>query len=260
MGAKYDVQKLKDGNFINKLNKHFPTIEKSLFSALEFLKNNARILSKRFLRSDLAVIPIVDYIFRQPHQQIPESVVHHLRQYLYMSFLLSFYSYGADGKIDVIHKKLSEADGTFPIQSIGDFISERTKAPFVFSEGLLKDTAVVLNIIHGGVYEIPKKRGWSLEQDHIFPDSVLSGLGVPENLKDGIGNLRYLAKVRNILKSNHLPDKNLDFYGSDVALIKDTYLKAIKGLSEETFALFAIARRDYISDKVRSFLGFSGDQ
>jgi hypothetical protein len=101
-----------------------------------------------------------------------------------------------------------------------------------------------------------RNAAWSLEQDHIFPDSTLTGLGVSSELKDGVGNLRYLPKVRNIIKSNHLPDKELDFYGSDVPDIKSLYLKALSGLSKESFAEFANARRNRILEKVRSFLGF----
>jgi hypothetical protein len=158
-GAKYDVSKLKSGDFVSGLDGHFAVIEKALLSTLHFLKNDCKIHSKRFLRSDLALIPIVDFIFRQPHQQIPDSEISKLRQYLYMSFFLSFYSYGADGKIDVIHKMIDGSGNKFLISSIGEFISERTKTPFAFSERLLSDTVLVLNIIQDGVSEIPKKRG-----------------------------------------------------------------------------------------------------
>jgi len=173
IGAKYDVAKLKNGDFIKKLDDNVAGFEKALFSTVEFLKNDARILSKRFLRSDLALTPVVDYIFHQPHQQIPESESGKLRQYLYMPFFLSFYSYGADAKLDVIHKKIVSSGSSFPAEEIGLFMSERTKAHYDFTVDLLNDAALILNVIHGGVYEIPKKRGWSLEQDHIFPNSIL---------------------------------------------------------------------------------------
>ncbi len=257
IGAKYDVAKLKSGDFIKKLDQNIDAFKRALFSTVEFLKNDARILSKRFLRSDLALTPIVDYIFRQPHQQIPEGEAGKLRQYLYMSFFLSFYSYGADTKLDVIHKKIVSAGGSFPAQDIGQFVSERTKARYEFTEDLLKDTALVLNVIQGGVYEIPKKRGWSLEQDHIFPNSVLTKLGVPNEIRDDIGNLRYLAKTRNILKSATLPDTSLEFYGSHNDELNALFSSAVNSLTPASFTAFCTFRRTFIFQKVRTFLGFT---
>ena len=224
------------------------------------MKNDARILSKRFLRSDLALTPIVDYIFRQPHQQIPEGEAGKLRQYLYMSFFLSFYSYGADAKLDVIHKKIVSAGASFPVDDIGQFMSERTKARYDFTDDLLKEAALILNVVQGGVYEIPKKRGWSLEQDHIFPNSVLTKLGVPDEIKDDVGNLRYLAKTRNILKSATMPDASLEFYGSDETELGALFTAAVQSLTPETFAAFCAARRQFIFQRVRTFLGFAEQQ
>lgn len=254
IGAKYDVSKLKSGDFIKKLDRNIDAFKRALISTVEFLKNDARILTKRFLRSDLALTPIVDYIFRQPYQQIAEGEAGKLRQYLYMSFFLSFYSYGADTKLDVIHKKLGGPN--FPADEIGQFMSERTKARYDFTEDLLKDAAMVLNIVHGGVYEIPKKRGWSLEQDHIFANSMLTSLGVPDDLKDDVGNLRYLAKTRNILKSDSLPDANLDFFGSDDQHLSALFRAARQNLTRESFTAFCTARRKFIYNRVRTFLNF----
>ena len=260
IGAKYDVAKLKSGDFIKKLDANVEEFKKALFSTVEFLKNDARILSKRFLRSDLALTPIVDYIFRQPHQQIPEGEAGKLRQYLYMSFFLSFYSYGADAKLDVIDKKIVAAGASFPVDDIGQFMSERTKARYDFTDDLLKEAALILNVVQGGVYEIPKKRGWSLEQDHIFPNSVLTQLGVPDQIKDDVGNLRYLAKTRNILKSATLPDASLEFYGSDEPELGVLFTAAVQSLTPESFAAFCAARRRFIFQRVRTFLGFAEQQ
>ena len=255
-GAKYDVNKLKNSTFVRDLDQRFHSLERTLLSTLEFLKNDARILSKRFLRSDLALIPIIDYIFGQPCQQIPDSEVPSLRQYLYMSFFLNFYSYGADSKLDVIHRMIKEPTGVFPLEKVGQFMSERTNTLYGFSGDLLNDSTLVLNIVQGGVSEIQKKRGWSLEQDHIFPKSTLTKLGVPERLRDDVGNLRYLAKTRNILKSDVLPEENLDFYGHEDPDLHELFFRALRNLSTESYSRFCSARRERIHDKVRTFLGF----
>ncbi|NQE44879.1 hypothetical protein C5S31_02490 [ANME-1 cluster archaeon GoMg2] len=258
-GAKYDIKKLKDGEYIKKLEDNFEKIRKALLSTVEFLKTDAKILSKRFLKSDLALIPIVDFIYQQPHQQLSEGQAIKLRQYLYMSFFMRFYSYGPDGKLDVIHKKIKEANPivNFPIDEISKYMEERTGMTYVFSENRRYDLDLILNIIQGGVFEIPKKRGWSLERDHIFPMSILEAKGFPEELINSVGNFRYINKTRNILKSNDLPEESTDFYGSDDPTLNDLFMNARDNLTEETFRNFVQKRKELITNKVNEFLGFS---
>ncbi len=256
-GAKYDIKKLRDGKFIRKLEDNFEKIRKALLSTVVFLKTDAKILSKRFLKSDLALIPIVDFIYQQPHQQLSEGQATRLRQYLYMSFFMRFYSYGPDGKLDIIHKRIKGANPNvnFPIGEISKYMEERTGMTYVFSENMLYDLDLILNIIQGGVSEIPKKRGWSLERDHIFPRSILEDKGFSEDLINSVGNFRYINKTRNILKSNDLPEENTDFYGSDNPTLKDLFMKARDNLTEETFGNFVQKRKELIMSKVNEFLG-----
>jgi len=258
-GAKYDIRKLRDGKFIRKLEDNFEKIRKALLSTVEFLKTDAKILSKRFLKSDLALIPIVDFIYQQPHQQLPEGQAVRLRQYLYMSFFMRFYSYGPDGKLDVIHKKIKEADSiiNFSLDEISKYMEERTGMTYVFSESMLYDLDLTLNIIQGGVFEIPKKRGWSLERDHIFPRSILEAKVFPEELINNPGNFRYINKTRNILKSNNLPEENTNFYGLDNPTLKDFFMKARDNLTKGTFRNFVQKRKELILSRVNEFLGFS---
>lgn len=258
-GAKYDIKKLRDGKFIRKLKDNFEKIRKALLSTVEFLKTDAKILSKRFLKSELALIPIIDFIYRQPHQQIPEGQTWKLRQYLYMSFLMRFYSYGPDGKLDVIHKKITEYEKPhiFPIKRIRKYMEERTGMNYDLSESMLYDLDLILNIIQGGVFEIPKKRGWSLERDHIFPRSILEEKEFPEELINSVGNFRYVNKTRNILKSNDLPEESTDFYGSDDPTLKHLFMKARDNLTEETFRTFIHKRKELIESRVNEFLRFS---
>ncbi|MCK5722539.1 MAG: DUF262 domain-containing protein [Gammaproteobacteria bacterium] len=258
-GAKYDVKKLRDGKFIENLEDDFEKIRRTLLSTIEFLKTDAKILTKRFLKSDLALIPIIDFIYRQPHQQIPEGQTWKLRQYLYMSFLMRFYSYGPDGKLNVIHKKITEYKNPriFPLKRISKYMKERTGMDYDISKSMLYDLDLILNIIQGGVSEIPKKRGWSLERDHIFPRSILDDKRFPEELIDSVGNFRYINKTRNILKSNDMPDESTDFYGSDDPTLKDHFREARVNLTEETFRNFVEKRKKLITDRVNEFLEFN---
>ncbi len=126
---------------------------------------------------------------------------------------------------------------------------------YEFSNTMLNDLDLVLNITQGGVAEIPNKRGWSLERDHIFPQSVLEKKGISDELINNVGNLRLINKNRNILKSDSLPEKDIEFFGSSDLELKKLFLKAIEDLTKENFESFVRKREDMIFNKVNKFLG-----
>jgi len=254
-GARYDVDKLKDKEYVEKLKNEFNSFRNSTLSTIEFLKTDAKILSKRFLKSDLALIPIIDFIIHQPHQQLREGQSAQLRQYLYMSFFMRFYSYGPDGKLDVIHKKIS--GDSFPLFEISKYMADRPGVNYEFSKTMLNDLDLILNITQGGVFEIPQKRGWSLERDHIFPRSFLEQKRFSNELINNVGNLRLINKTRNILKSDKLPDNDTEFFGSNDVELKRLYLEARKDLTENNFRNFVQKREELIFNRVKKFLGFN---
>jgi hypothetical protein len=257
-GAKYDVGKLEDNEYLTSLGKGFENLRDSLLSTVEFLKTDAKILAKRFLKSDLALIPIVDFTYRQPHQQIPDGQTRKLRQYLYMSFLMRFYSYGADGKLDVIHKQITEYEKpqVFPLKRISKYMSDRTGTKYSLSNGMLKDLDLILNIVQGGVAEIPQKRGWSLERDHIFPASLLQDKGISDETANSIGNLRLINKTRNIMKSDKLPAEDIEFFGSTDSTIRKLFSDVRKDLTSKRFEDFVRAREGIVVDRANEFLQF----
>ena len=255
-GAKFDANKLKDKEYVVRIDKGFENFSRALISTKEFLKTDAKILSKRFLKSDLALIPIVDFILKQPRQQLPEGQATKMRQYLYMSFFTRFYSYGADGKLDVIHKTIKESSSTsfFPINDISKYMSERTGIEYKLTEPMLfANLDLILNIIQDGVSEIPTQRGWSLERDHIFPVGLLKD--APEELVWNVGNFRLINETRNILKSDKLPSPEIEFFGSNDPEVQELFLKAHENLTEENFRKFVQKRSELIFNRVKAFLG-----
>jgi uncharacterized protein with ParB-like and HNH nuclease domain len=254
--AQYDVKKLSDGTFIHILGKEFNNIKRALISTIEFIRTDAKILSNRFLKSYLALIPIIDYIYNQPHQQLPEGQGKLMSQYLYMSFFMRFYSYGPDGKLDILHNFIKERkhERGFPIDKIGKYMEERTGVSYTFSENMLYDTDLILNIIKAGVYEIQWMRGWSIERDHIFPNSILEHQKISDNLINDIGNLRLINKTRNILKSCDMPDETTEYYGESDPDLRNLFQNAIENLSEQNFGSFVFKRKELIQQKIKEFL------
>lgn len=255
-GAKYDVSKIADSNYIADLEAEFNRLQRALLSLIEFLKSDAKIQNKRFLKSDLALIPIVEFIHRQQHQQIPDGQRNRLRQYLYMSYFMRFYSYGPEGKLNRLSTLLRESPDSriFPVEEIGKYMEERTGIAYAFQDAMFKDLDLILNIIEDGVYQIPKRRGWSLEKDHIFPKSVLARSGFERGLINDVGNFRFVNKTRNLKKLASMPEGDLEFFGQDEAQLRRLFLETRRDPSENNFRAFVEKRKELIRTQVREFL------
>ena len=258
--AKYDFNKLRDDAFIDTLATEFDNLER-VFTAMRFwLDGKALIKSGRFLRSQMALIPIIDYLMINKKYLGPtegeESTW--LKQYLYMAFFTRLFSRAPDNILDQLHDILVDAHknipGKFPIQKIGEFIARREKKDeYIFRDEYLWDFDLVLNIIENGNLQIPKQRSWSLERDHIFPRHQLELRKIDKDV-NSVGNFRFLPKAHNISKSDKLPDGNTEFFAK--VDLKELYESAIASLTQETFSAFVAKRRELIRGRVTSFLGF----
>lgn len=259
--AKYDYAKLADDEFLKKLESGFESLEKAVTSLRVWLDGKALIKSGRFLRSKLALIPLIDYLMMNGKVWGPADgdESRGMRQYLYMAFFTRLYSRAPDNILDQLHDILVEArrtsPGVFPIKAIGDLLARREKKDsYQFRDEYLLDLDLVLNIIDSGVLEIPQKRGWSLERDHIFPQHQLRTRQIARDVDD-VGNLRLLGKARNISKSDTIPDDNTEFFGWDDAELMDLYKVACKDLTQENFSQFVARRRALVRERVAAFLG-----
>jgi hypothetical protein len=259
--AKYDYAKLADDLLLDRLQTDFEKLQKVVTSLRVWLDGSALIKSGRFLRSQLAIIPLIDYLMLNGKVLGPAEggESRRMRQYLYMAFFTRLFSRAPDSVLDQLHDILVEAhrksSGTFPIKEIGAFMARREKkGPYQFRDEYLWDLDLVLNIIDGGVIEIPKKRGWSLERDHLFPQNQLKLHGIERDVND-VGNFRLLAKVRNISKSDTMPDGNTEFFGKDDAELFGLFKAACGDFTQENLSRFVERRRALMRSKVTSFLG-----
>ncbi len=262
MRAKYDYKKIMDGNFLDLLSNHFDNFEKVVTGLRVWLHDKALIKASRFLRSKLALIPLLDYLMLNEKFLGPsdgdESV--YMRQYLYMSFFTRLYSRAPDSVLDQLHDILVKVHesrpGDFPVQEISSFIARRRGETYEFRDSYLWDLDLVLNIVDGGVLVIPTLRTWSLERDHIFPRHQLEQSQITQDVND-VGNLRLMGKSRNISKSDKMPDKNTDFFGKDDPELNKLFQAAYKNLNQPAFSAFIQRRKALICERVRKFLGFS---
>lgn len=263
--AKYEFEKLRDPKFLEKLENRFSDLETAVTSLRDWLDSKALIRAGRFLPSQLALIPIIDYTllnekFKYGPDDGRESVM--IRQYLYMTFFTNLWAYAADSVLDQIHDILvsskTSQPGVFPIDRIGEFMVKRRKLEdYRFREEYLRNLGLILNITSGGVSELPKKRGWSLENDHIFPKAELERRKFTQDVND-IGNFRLLPKLPNIKKRDDMPTEDTEFFGKDDADLLKLYKITLTDLNQANFSAFVQRRHELIRQKVAGFLSMDG--
>lgn len=259
--AKYDYAKLADDGFLDRLKTDFEKLHRVVTSLRVWLDGSALIKSGRFLRSKLAIIPLIDYLMMngKPLGPAEGEEIKRMRQYLYMAFFSRLFSRAPDSVLDQLHDILvatrRTSPSTFPIKEIGAFMGRREKkGGYQFRDEYLWDLDLVLNVVDSGVIEIPHKWRWSLERDHIFPQNQLQLHKIERDVND-VGNFRLLAKVRNISKSDHMPDADTEFFGKEDPELFGIFKAACGEFTQENFSRFVERRRALIRRKVTAFLG-----
>lgn len=267
--AKYEVKKLKDDEFVDALKTRYDELHTCLRQLLAWLDDVALIKCDRFLRSQLALIPILDYMMLSGRRDKPDGANGQaMRQYLYMSAFLRTFSRSADPTLDRLHDMTGaavKADPTkFPIQFLRTYIAERKGTAFDLADHQFTDDAdLALNIVDKGVLQIdptdPKRhsKDLKLEVDHIFPRTPLSKMGMAD-VVNHIGNYRLVVMPINRRKLASMPDDETDFFGRHDPVVEKVYQAALKNLNKETFLAFRDARAALIQKNVREFLGLNG--
>jgi hypothetical protein len=264
--AKYEVKKLKDDDFIKNLKARYGELDRCLRQMLAWLDDVALIKCARFLRSHLALIPILDFMMMTGNRDKPDGDNGRaMREYLYMASFLRLFSRGPDRVLDQIHDKLVEATTNdpknFPIQALRDYMRERKAEDYcLHSYQYTNDADLVLNIVDGGVLQIdptdPQRhpKDLKLEVDHIFPRTPLTNMGLGDVVNE-IGNYRLIVMPANRRKHANMPDSSTALFGRDDQGVEKLYQAALQNLNRESFVAFRDARAALIRSKVEQFLG-----
>lgn len=272
-GAKYEVKKLRDDDYINNLKNYYTTLDKCLRQLSVWLNETALIRCDRFLPSKLALIPLIDYMMIFGEHFKPDGLNSKaMKQYLYMSFFTRLFGRSSDATLDRIHKQLVlsiKGDASvpvpskityFPFDQIKWIIQDKTGVDYGLNKHFFTDSAdLMLNISNGGAVQIdpedPKKdpKDLKLEIDHIFPRSKLFKENMGD-IADRIGNYRLLVLPKNRHKLAKFPDEKTDFSGKDHMEIASVYSEAISDFNRNNYLAFINAREAYIQHQVEAFL------
>lgn len=263
--AKYEVKKLRDDMFVGALRARYDELHTCLRQMLAWLDDVALIKCGRFLRSQLALIPILDYMMLSGRKDKPDGENGRtMREYLYMSFFLRTFSRSADAVLDKIHEKIGEAvknePAKFPIRMLRAYLGERAGRFYGLRDyHFAGDADLALNIVDGGVLQIYQDRhpkDLKLEVDHIFPRTPLTEMGM-EDVVNHIGNYCILVMPANRRKLAKMPGSDTSFFGRNHPDVEPMYQAAIENMDRTNFVRFRDARAALIQKRVKEFLSLS---
>ncbi len=236
MKAKYEVPKLKNDQFINSLKNNYDLVNTCLRQTIAWLDDVALIKCSRFLRSKLALIPILDFMMLSKNYDKPDGENgQYMKEYLYMSFFRRLYARGADTVLDQLHsimiEEVKKNSKHFPIEKLREYMVNRQNMPYQFENYYFNNDAdLIINIVDGGVLQIDpadqtrSPKDLKLEVDHIFPYAPLThkfGMGDVVNYA---GNYRLVVMPLNRRKSAQVPNDSTDFFGRKQEPL-ETYFK-----------------------------------
>jgi hypothetical protein len=268
-GAKYEVSKLKDPEFVKAIETNLDRLHGCLRQVYAWLEESGRIKCGRFLRSQSALIPIVHYMMASGNVDKPEGENSQvMAEYLHMAFIKRLFSRSADGVIDRLHRIVKDGvaanPSRFPIEEIRKLIVEKSGVEYNLIENdFLGNNDLMLNIVDGGrlqqdpAHPDVDPKDLKLEVDHIFPRKVLEGAGLGD-VANHIGNYRLIVMPANRRKSSNFPSAKTDFFGRNRAELEPLYQAALAELTRETFLAFRDARLRVIQTEVACYIAIPG--
>jgi hypothetical protein len=235
----------------------FPAFAAALRSAIDFCRSaDVRILSKSLLRPVNTLLPVVYYLSRQPKGSVPSSERQRLRAFIYFLLFNEFLGgKSPEARVRYLREVFQKNPGTaLPLDALLNVVAARQKHTSVTTtqDMLGWHPRLTLNIAQPNAARDTLSWQERAEVDHLFPQSVYRPL-LGEAVDD-LGNLAYLGKYRNIIKSDDLP---WDYFKNvtDDELRDDFLIEDRSLLAHATFNEFTEKRRAAILAKVKTFLG-----
>lgn len=265
--SRLNVERMRDENVMLKFKDIFPRAREALQSSFDFLTSPSggairtyRLLTsgQRADRGYNVLLPIAQYLFLRPSQEIPENQRRRMRRYLYIVILSRYLVVYVESHLDklsnVIRSSFDNGNHKFPLEEIEQEIKEW--APFTqLSDffGSHHSLDPILNILHGGSVDFKTLNSRNAPQrDHIFPRSKLEKTGVPDDKIHHFANMRLLGAIANILKSDEDPVSALS--DLSVETLAQDYLIPKEYLNYEHYEEFLVKRTRLIHEAVQKWL------
>jgi hypothetical protein len=259
-GARYQVDKLRNETYVKEIEQSFPRIAEALVNCKDFIVSKARFLDDRILRSYNTLIPFVYFFYLQPNQQVKsEETLLRMNHALYLSLMTNLYSRFADNYIDQVVNNIIlpyhvNNPGQFPLDEYLVFLHSKQGRSQLDDWLLQNNISYLMNILEGGTRLPEGRRSRRPEVDHIFPNSKLQALGVPDDRINHFANFRLISQPENNWKRAQDPQP----YFKANPKAAERYYIPTNLLAYEQYEQFLEKRRELIWGHLKRFFGQDG--
>lgn len=198
-GAAYNVNKFRDETTKDNIITKWDEISKAIKDVKDFLYGKTFIKSDKALPSYLGLIPLIYFRY---HYKNKWKTSNNLDDYILRTLLSGAFSGTPDNLIDKITKHIDNATD-FDVNEIYGVIRANGRSLDVTKETILnqsyqsKNIHLIFNLWYKGFDYYPSYENNLPQIDHIFPQSALRSVKIPNPKTGALNILKYKISERN---------------------------------------------------------------
>ncbi len=269
-GASYDVNKFRDESTRQDIMSNWQRISNSIKAVKDYLYEKTLIRSDKALPSYLCLIPIIYFRY---HYEEAWSATRGIDEYILRSLLTGAFSGNPDNLINQCTKAI-DIKQAFLVKDIYEVIRENGRNLEVTKETVLnqhyesKNIHLIFNLWYKDFNYHPSFESSLPELDHIFPQSALKSVKLPNPSSGVLNILKYKWWDRNQIANLMLLTQAENSFGGKCDTLpekwfankSDSYLELHlipwdkKLWKLENFPLFVEERRKLIEQKFKHLI------
>lgn len=262
LGAKFDVDILRNTENVDKIKANYERTCNAIRSLVDFLTQQCRISNRSLVGGYPNLIPLVYYLAHCPDHLVPNSELENVKLAVYLMGYYRPLSRYADSRIpkfidNELEPNLKKGEYKFPIKGL-IWWTWHWEGHQLFDQHVLqRNVPLTLHLLQGIGTSPVKYRKNAPEIDHIFPKSTLRENGYGEHQVNSYGNFWILAKAKNQNKSKKAPR---EWFAEVPDSILHSALIDRDLLDFETFKDFLDKREQAILDQIKTNLSLNSGQ
>lgn len=198
-GARYDVAKFRDGTTKELITENWEKLTSAIRDVRDFLQESTFIRTDKALPSYLGLIPVIYFRYRFPKKW---AAAKDIDTYILRTLITGSFSGTPDNLIDKSTKKIEETE-SFSVKEIFGIIRADGRNLDVTPDTILsksygsKDIHLIFNLWYQSFNYGPSFSNNLPQIDHIFPQSQLKTIKIPNPETGKLNMLRYKAADRD---------------------------------------------------------------
>lgn len=254
LGTKFDVDLLRKKSNVQAIRGNFNKCCDAISSTFDFVQDDCWILSSRLLGGYYNLVPIVYYLFHAKSHQVPINEVENVRKAVYIFGFTSPFSRYADSRLggiirNALKPTIERNDTRFPLKLAISWVKYWENITDYGPALLQNNPLLTLHLVQrrsGAKVHYDKN---TPQIDHIFPASVLRGMGYDEMTINNFANFWILAKNLN-QNDKRAKDPATYFANVDDSILSEAFIDR-KLLDYGSFTTFLAKRQQAILDHVK---------